>query len=626
MSKIAKSSLVFLLAFIMTISTAASEYQVNSIPERFVVRMQEGKMVMDEKEKAWVGIDKKGKNYEGWLKIGEGDIRLFWNWREGEGTPVLICNKAILSDGKIYFVEDKLVYSKVIQGKTISLEEDGGITLRELEKVLGKGYKEFISKEVLHIEGIGYPAPRKLTDKTIYSLKTAQSKIDLIQDENYQLQATLTPKTSQGNVLIYSSDHPEIAFVDEDGIVYGIAPGTAAITISMKNKKSVACKVIINVKGSIPKKTQDLGCVFFDYYDNEVATKYQDSAIDAMRKDGAKWASYINTYSYYDDEPIKMGGVRDKSTPLMREIREEEFKRMVEKVHSQGMKFSAQSQFMYDEMLQDFLSPEGKSSPDVYWKECQAFWQKFGGFLSVKADEWNRNPSGSLINTYWDQWFAEYERILLEYASWCEKYNVDLLVLGEYQGNPSYKIGGQRWEKLIANIRKVYSGKLVAVVNVYGDTPEVKELSFANQLDYININFQENYSKKSNPTVSEFKQEQETKFDQIIEPLYRQYTKKIIITVSYKSAANWANQPWFEVTTAQLDIQRDFGLQARMYEGLFQALEDEPWIEAVWSNGYYWMQSYDYINGRLNAIDKGQSIRSKPAAQVCYKWANKLSK
>ena len=616
-----------LLNFIVTSSIKTEQYYFNTNHSAMTKKigvetaMTYGEMKMSEEVGAWIGYDYSGNKVTGWHQISPGDVRLFLDFGTG---PVLVCSKVIVSNGRFYFLEDKLVYKKEINGIKIPLEGDGGISARYLEKVLGSYYETFLKESGYLTIYLGMPAKQKTDQNVSYKISSNKSSISLSVLEKAQINPSLTPTPEMTKKFLYSSSDAKVAFADETGMIYGIGPGTCTISIALEGRSDLPVKTIkVVVNGDPAAAKKSTGFICFDYYDNDVANVFQESTIQAMQQDGADWVSYINTLSYTNEYPIHIGGVSNKNTNIMREIRKNEFEAFVKAAKVRGMRVAVQTQIMYDELLKDYLSEQAKTNEALFYKESAKFWEYFGSFLKDKAQKWVADPNDAEVNKFWDGWFAEYEKNILEYAAWCEEYKVDLLMIGEYQSNPFYSIGGGRIEKLIKNIRNVYSGKVGAICTYTTQWNELDKMSFAGQLDYINVVLQEPYSTKENPTIKEYQQEIEPILTEKIEILYKKYQKKIIITSSYKSAQNQGNKAWFEPCAVQPHINQDFLLQARMYEGLFRALQNKTWVESVWANGYNWVENFEHADGRLNAIDKGQSVRNKPAAKIFLKWANK---
>lgn len=96
-----------------------------------------------------------------------------------------------------------------------------------------------------------------------------------------QLTVTLFPESAQ-TTLTWTSDHPEIASVDQNGMVTGVAEGSCTITVTSANNKKATCQVtVIEVPSySIAEfKQQEIGSVVkLQLTDAEVLGVYQQTA------------------------------------------------------------------------------------------------------------------------------------------------------------------------------------------------------------------------------------------------------------------------------------------------------------------------------------------------------------
>lgn len=78
------------------------------------------------------------------------------------------------------------------------------------------------------------------------------TSITLIQGNTFQLDAAIRPAEATYNTPSWESDHPEIAMVDDDGIVTAISPGTAWVTAKARDSSGKYCKCYVTVIAPIP--------------------------------------------------------------------------------------------------------------------------------------------------------------------------------------------------------------------------------------------------------------------------------------------------------------------------------------------------------------------------------------
>lgn len=78
------------------------------------------------------------------------------------------------------------------------------------------------------------------------------TSITLIQGNTFQLDAAIRPANATYNTPAWESDNPEIAMVDDDGIVTAISPGTAWVTAKARDSSGKYCKCYVTVIAPIP--------------------------------------------------------------------------------------------------------------------------------------------------------------------------------------------------------------------------------------------------------------------------------------------------------------------------------------------------------------------------------------
>lgn len=96
-----------------------------------------------------------------------------------------------------------------------------------------------------------------------------QTSASIRAGKTIQLTANVTPDTAANKAVIWSSDHPEIARVDTNGVVTGVNRGTAIITVTTaEGNKTATCTVQV-------KKSK-----FIDVPDDTWYTEAVDWAVD----------------------------------------------------------------------------------------------------------------------------------------------------------------------------------------------------------------------------------------------------------------------------------------------------------------------------------------------------------
>lgn len=106
-------------------------------------------------------------------------------------------------------------------------------------------------------DGSGKTASCKVTviRRAVTGIKLNTKKATVLHNRSLTLKATVNPKDAYDKALIWTSSAPEIAAVDENGVVTALRPGTAVITATSKDSgKSAACNVTVK-RNAVTKVT-----------------------------------------------------------------------------------------------------------------------------------------------------------------------------------------------------------------------------------------------------------------------------------------------------------------------------------------------------------------------------------
>lgn len=81
----------------------------------------------------------------------------------------------------------------------------------------------------------------------VSGIKFDKNELELYNGDTYTLQATILPEDANNKTLSWSSSNPQVATVDENGVVTAIAAGTATITVAATDESGVetTCKVTV---------------------------------------------------------------------------------------------------------------------------------------------------------------------------------------------------------------------------------------------------------------------------------------------------------------------------------------------------------------------------------------------
>ena len=244
---------------------------------------------------------------------------------------------------------------------------------------------------------------------------------------------------------------------------------------------------------------------------------------------------------------------------------------------------------------------------------------KKGLYVHLKPHVWLGEGWRSNIrhktDKQWDTWFQSYRNRMLHYATMAELTATELLCVGT-ELRTSIKEQPEAWEKLIKDIRRIYSGKLTYAANWYD---EYEHITFWDKLDYIGIQAYFPLTKGRKPDLEMIKKgwiphmETLSQFSQACQ-------KPVLFTeVGYRSEASATMKPWewssaFEVLFKKKSDRTQF----LAYEALFQELWHQDWFAGV----YIWQ--WDTRSSKASATKNLDfSPRFKPAENVMAKWFGK---
>ncbi|PHR15041.1 MAG: glycoside hydrolase [Aequorivita sp.] len=206
----------------------------------------------------------------------------------------------------------------------------------------------------------------------------------------------------------------------------------------------------------------------------------------------------------------------------------------------------------------------------------------------------------------WLQLEITYKNFILDFAKVAEAKNIEILCIGTelekfIEHRPEY------WRELIAEIKKIYNGKLTYAAN----WDEYKRVPFWDALDYIGVDAYFPISKTKTPTVEETKAGWE-RWKSELKAISEKENKKILFAeYGYRSVNFSGKEPWKserQMTSVNLEAQ------ANLLEGLYQTVWEEDWF----AGGFLW--KWFIINEKVGGPDDNQfTPQNKPAQQLISK-------
>ena len=352
-----------------------------------------------------------------------------------------------------------------------------------------------------------------------------------------------------------------------------------------------------------------IGHTFMDYYSTNYFNSFLGSTLDSMKESG-NWIVYDNYFSYYSIEPPKIGEFTQRFSGFFRDATESELKEMIEKAHEKGLKFALMLELNYDVMRGDWQG----------WEYQEAFWEKSAGRLDELGRELESNSPE--INAYWDSWFKEYESFALNHARIAEENNAEMFIIGKQLEGALSKGNEQRWRNLIKKIKEIYKGPVSYAAWTSENFSQAEFFPYE-EADYIMIYLYNNASGKENPSIQELKDSFENFNLNQFKPLSEKYGKKVIFLTPFQSRDFGAKQEWFEPSAPSPNVKEDLLIQAKMYEAFLQSIEDEDWVQGMFTWGYWWRNDFDEMFKKGDSsFNKSSTVRNKPANEIIKKWNN----
>lgn len=225
-------------------------------------------------------------------------------------------------------------------------------------------------------------------------------------------------------------------------------------------------------------------------------------------------------------------------------------------------------------------------------------------FPIIRLEVRNGNDWRGLIQpSDFNAWWGSYRKFILHYARIAQEGNV-----------ASYAVGSEllsrekdtpQWRSLIADVRKIYKGKLTYSSN--WDHYEFPE--FWNDLDFIGITAYHEISKTKNPTLKELKQSWRKIKKDLVGWKRKNYpTKPLVFTeIGYPSVDGGSMFPWNYFLEGPPDVRE----QGLAYQSFIDTWRNSPDLAGV----YFWVWW-----GEGGKKDNSYTPRNKPAGKLMERW------
>ncbi len=261
-----------------------------------------------------------------------------------------------------------------------------------------------------------------------------------------------------------------------------------------------------------------------------------------------------------------------------------------------------------------------KNNPEIRWqvKNDGKWWGETANGIKATLDSSARHGIMNMLKPHlwvrgsypgeihmlneadWEKWFSNYQSFILDYARLAEEYQIPMLCIGtELELTTDRE---EEWRKIISEIRKVYSGKLIYAANF----TEYDKVTFWDELDYIGIQAYFPLSTEENPNLEELKSGWTSHLKKI-DRLVRKYKKPVMFTeIGYCNTVDAAAEPWVW-PSERMETPISEEMQALCYEAFFETAWKKPWMAGV----FFW-KWYPESRGR----DPDFTPQGKLAQQV----------
>jgi hypothetical protein len=247
------------------------------------------------------------------------------------------------------------------------------------------------------------------------------------------------------------------------------------------------------------------------------------------------------------------------------------------------------------------------------------------------CDYWNGVKYSA---SFWDAWFAAYERYLLSEAALARNSGTDQLVIGDFKLRPSFPGEPEappdaeaRWRALIGQVRAIYGGPL-AFELLMGTAVWPSPPPFLDAVDVIRVWWWAPLSTNSRPGIADMAGAASVLLDGQLRPLQQRFNKPLVLSAAYLSVDGAATQclrrpdgqcyAFEDFAPSAPDVSTyalDPAEQGDIYHSLLLAINSRPWVSGLLSYGY---------NPLAELHDKSLSVRGKPAENVLATWFPKL--
>lgn len=247
--------------------------------------------------------------------------------------------------------------------------------------------------------------------------------------------------------------------------------------------------------------------------------------------------------------------------------------------------------------------------------------------LNSSGNSTNYWTKAELSYNWWQRWFANYQRFILNYVDFASQQGINTIIIGGESVSPAFPKGKlpsgafsntpydfeEKWLDLIDEIRARYSGQIGFALPYSASLEQTP--AFVSLFDFLFIEMSGVLSTSTTPLVSDLRSIAANALDAEVYKLYATHQKPVILGINYTSIDGTAsnclnfNSPCSTVVKNNPNetLPVDVNEQADVYRAILQEAAARSWILGVVSQG---------LNPSVAVMDASSSVHGKPAMQV----------
>jgi hypothetical protein len=216
------------------------------------------------------------------------------------------------------------------------------------------------------------------------------------------------------------------------------------------------------------------------------------------------------------------------------------------------------------------------------------------------------------------EWWANYEDLILKIAKDAGKHNVEYLSVGNELR--SLENQSERWERLIEEVRMVFPGDLIYVMNYWNRDwwPHVASISWFDSLDLLGISGYFPLTNTNQPQIQDLveaweRNRESTPILDQVRQLSGSNEVEIFFMLQYRSVNGANKYPYKSGLIPESDNSIDLDEQSDLWEAFFRVWHDEECFAGVGAGMW--------LTDPIESQDPtGEHIQGKRAAKVIDQW------